>query len=141
MATAHGTEAYTGEEGLDALLAASDAVAFAVPPDVQAPLAVRAAEAGCHLLLDKPVATTVRGRTRTSSPPRIGSGHVKTAPWNEYSYGVSNRGASVRIPWQVEQDQKGYIEDRRPNANVDPYVVTRLIVDTCCTALEKADQV
>ena len=35
--------------------------------------------------------------------------------------------------------KKGYIEDRRPNANVDPYVVTRLIVDTCCTALEKAD--
>ncbi|HET6359728.1 MAG TPA: glutamine synthetase, partial [Streptomyces sp.] len=45
------------------------------------------------------------------------------------------------IPWQVEQDGKGYIEDRRPNANVDPYVVTQLIVDTCCTALEKAGQV
>ncbi len=69
------------------------------------------------------------------------TGLHETAPWNEYSYGVSNRGASVRIPWQVEQDQKGYIEDRRPNANVDPYVVTRLIVDTCCTALEKAGQV
>nr|WP_228867089.1 Gfo/Idh/MocA family oxidoreductase [Streptomyces halstedii] len=59
LAAAHGTEAYTGEEGLDALFAASDAVAFAVPPDVQAPLAARAAAAGCHLLLDKPVATTV----------------------------------------------------------------------------------
>ncbi|MFJ4836928.1 Gfo/Idh/MocA family protein [Streptomyces sp. NPDC088746] len=61
LAAAHGTEAYTGEAGVDALLAASDAVAFAVPPDVQAPLAARAAEAGCHLLLDKPVATTVAG--------------------------------------------------------------------------------
>ncbi|MCD9900509.1 Gfo/Idh/MocA family oxidoreductase [Streptomyces sp. MT29] len=40
---------------------ASDAVAFALPPDIQAPLAVRAAEAGCHLLMDKPVATTVEG--------------------------------------------------------------------------------
>ncbi|MEY2464132.1 MAG: glutamine synthetase [Acidimicrobiaceae bacterium] len=69
------------------------------------------------------------------------TGLHETAPWNEYSYGVSNRGASVRIPWQVEVDQKGYIEDRRPNANCDPYVVTRLIVDTCCTSLEKADQV
>ena len=48
---------------------------------------------------------------------------------------MSNRGASVRIPWQVEIDKKGYIEDRRPNANMDPYVVTRLIVDTCCSAL------
>ncbi|MFC4035291.1 glutamine synthetase [Streptomyces polygonati] len=66
------------------------------------------------------------------------TGAHETAPWNEYSYGVSNRGASVRIPWQVEVDQKGYIEDRRPNANVDPYVVTRLIVDTCGSALEKA---
>jgi glutamine synthetase len=69
------------------------------------------------------------------------TGLHETAPWNEYSYGVSNRGASVRIPWQVEVDQKGYIEDRRPNANCDPYNVTRLITDTCCTALEKADQV
>jgi glutamine synthetase len=66
------------------------------------------------------------------------TGAHETAPWNEYSYGVSDRGASVRIPWQVEVDQKGYIEDRRPNANVDPYVVTRLIVDTCAGALEKA---
>ncbi|WP_405999360.1 glutamine synthetase [Streptomyces sp. NBC_00829] len=69
------------------------------------------------------------------------TGLHETAPWDAYSYGVSDRGASVRIPWQVEQDGKGYIEDRRPNANVDPYVVTRLIVDTCCAALEKAGQV
>ncbi|MEV4824065.1 glutamine synthetase [Micromonospora sp. NPDC049274] len=67
------------------------------------------------------------------------TGAHETAPWSEYSYGVSDRGASVRIPWQVEIDRKGYIEDRRPNANVDPYTVTRLIVDTCCTALEAAD--
>ncbi|AOT58571.1 MULTISPECIES: glutamine synthetase [Streptomyces] len=69
------------------------------------------------------------------------TGLHETAPWDRYSYGVSDRGASVRIPWQVEKDGKGYIEDRRPNANVDPYVVTRLLVDTCCAALEKAGQV
>ena len=50
-----GTRAY---EDVDALLTDCDAVAVALPPDVQAPLAVRAAEAGCHLLLDKPVATS-----------------------------------------------------------------------------------
>lgn len=44
---------------LDELLAHVDAVAFAVPPDVQAPLAVRAAEAGCHLLLEKPLALDI----------------------------------------------------------------------------------
>ncbi len=65
------------------------------------------------------------------------TGMHETAPWTEYTYGVSNRGASVRIPWQVEIDKKGYIEDRRPNANMDPYVVTSLIVETCCSALAK----
>ena len=69
------------------------------------------------------------------------TGLHETAPWNEFSYGVSDRGASVRIPWQVEVDKKGYIEDRRPNANIDPYDVTRLLVNTCCSALEKAGQV
>jgi glutamine synthetase len=65
------------------------------------------------------------------------TGLHETAPWSEYSYGVSDRGASVRIPWQVKEDGKGYIEDRRPNANCDPYVTTRLIVETCCTELAK----
>ncbi|WP_067823288.1 glutamine synthetase GlnII [Actinomadura kijaniata] len=69
------------------------------------------------------------------------TGQHETAPWNVYSYGVSDRGASVRIPWQVQVDKKGYIEDRRPNANIDPYNVTRLLVNTCCEALEKAGQV
>jgi glutamine synthetase len=62
------------------------------------------------------------------------TGAHETAPWSEYSYGVSNRGASVRIPWQVEKDQKGYLEDRRPNANSDPYTVSRLIMETICGA-------
>jgi glutamine synthetase len=63
------------------------------------------------------------------------TGMHETAPWNKFHYGVSDRGASVRIPWQVEVDQKGYIEDRRPNANCDPYKVTQLIIETCCAAL------
>jgi glutamine synthetase len=62
------------------------------------------------------------------------TGLHETAPWNEFSYGVSDRGASVRIPWQVEVDQKGYAEDRRPNANMDPYTVCRLITNTICSA-------
>ncbi len=64
------------------------------------------------------------------------TGSHETALWNEFNYGVSDRGASIRIPWQVEVDQKGYIEDRRPNANMDPYTVTRLITNTVCSALE-----
>lgn len=61
LAAAHHTRAY-GD--VDALLADCDAVAVALPPDVQADLAVRAADAGCHLLLDKPTATTVAGARR-----------------------------------------------------------------------------
>jgi len=50
----------TAEPNLDELLSKVDAVAFAVPPDVQARLACRAAEAGCHLLLEKPLAFSER---------------------------------------------------------------------------------
>ncbi|MFF8595120.1 Gfo/Idh/MocA family protein [Streptomyces sp. NPDC015220] len=60
LAAEHGTRAY---DDVDALFADVDAVAVALPPDVQAELAVRAAHAGCHLLLDKPLAATAeRGR-------------------------------------------------------------------------------
>jgi glutamine synthetase len=60
------------------------------------------------------------------------TGAHETAPWNKFSYGVSNRGASIRIPWQVAKEGKGYAEDRRPNANCDPYTVTRLILESVC---------
>jgi predicted dehydrogenase len=48
-------------DDFDSLLGLVDAVAFAVPPAVQAPLAVRAARAGKHLILEKPVAADVAG--------------------------------------------------------------------------------
>jgi glutamine synthetase len=60
------------------------------------------------------------------------TGHHETCRFDQFRYGLSDRGASVRIPWHVEQAQKGYIEDRRPNANADPYVTTRLIIETVC---------
>lgn len=47
-----------------------------------------------------------------------------------FSYGVANRGASIRIPRSAEAQQKGYFEDRRPSSNMDPYVVTGMIFDT-----------
>jgi glutamine synthetase len=62
------------------------------------------------------------------------TGLHETCSYKEFRYGVSDRGASVRIPWQVAVDRKGYIEDRRPNANADPYVTTRLIIETVCGA-------
>jgi glutamine synthetase len=62
------------------------------------------------------------------------TGAHETARFDRFSYGVSDRGASIRIPWGVEKAQKGWIEDRRPNANADPYVVARLMIETICGA-------
>lgn len=58
------------------------------------------------------------------------TGKHETAQYNEFKYGVANRGASIRIPRQCELDQKGYLEDRRPAANCDPYLVTSMIANT-----------
>lgn len=60
------------------------------------------------------------------------TGKHETCSYKEFKYGVSDRGASVRIPWQVNYNKKGYIEDRRPNANCDPYVVSALMLETIC---------
>jgi len=62
------------------------------------------------------------------------TGAHETAPFNKFSFGVSNRAASIRIPWQVSRTGRGYAEDRRPNANCDPYTVTRLLIETVCGA-------
>eukprot|EP00483_Globobulimina_turgida_P012578 UN12601 len=58
------------------------------------------------------------------------TGHHETADINTFKYGVADRGASIRIPRQCEVDQKGYLEDRRPAANMDPYIVTSMIAET-----------
>ena len=64
------------------------------------------------------------------------TGLHETCSFKEFRYGVSDRGASIRIPWQVAKDQKGYLEDRRPNASCDPYIVTRLITSTVCSRVK-----
>merc|ERR1712232_673383 len=60
------------------------------------------------------------------------TGAHETAPITKFSYGVANRGCSVRIPREAEANQCGYFEDRRPASNMDPYVVTSKIFDTTC---------
>ncbi len=63
------------------------------------------------------------------------TGAHETQSYKSFSWGASDRGASIRIPWAVEKAKKGWLEDRRPNANVDPYVVAGMIINTCCEAL------
>ncbi|KAG8751006.1 glutamate--ammonia ligase [Serendipita sp. 396] len=55
------------------------------------------------------------------------TGHIGT-----FSSGIANRGASIRIPRHVAAQGFGYLEDRRPASNVDPYRVTAALVETTC---------
>lgn len=65
------------------------------------------------------------------------TGRHETASINYFSHGVANRGASVRIPRQCAEDGMGYLEDRRPASNCDPYRVTEAIVQTTILCHEK----
>jgi len=58
------------------------------------------------------------------------TGKFETADINTFTYGVADRGASVRIPRFTERDNMGYFEDRRPASNMDPYLVTAKIAET-----------
>merc|ERR1719167_610408 len=58
------------------------------------------------------------------------TGHHETASIENFSYGVADRGASVRIPNTAKNTGKGYFEDRRPASNMDPYIVTAKIAET-----------
>jgi len=58
------------------------------------------------------------------------TGAHETASYDTFSYGVADRGSSVRIPNVAKIEGKGYFEDRRPASNMDPYVVTSLIAYT-----------
>jgi glutamine synthetase len=61
------------------------------------------------------------------------TGLHETCSITDFRYGVSDRGASIRIPWQVEKDGCGYLEDRRPSSNCDPYRVSKKLIETVCT--------
>jgi glutamine synthetase len=59
------------------------------------------------------------------------TGKHETASIHDFSYGVSDRGASIRIPVLVPaKGWKGYLEDRRPNSAADPYKVAARIIKT-----------
>lgn len=60
------------------------------------------------------------------------TGRNETSSMHECTWGVSDRGRSIRIPRHVANQGYGYLEDRRPAANMDPYLVTERIMRTCC---------
>ncbi len=60
------------------------------------------------------------------------TGQHETAHISNFSAGISDRAASIRIPLSVKEAGYGYFEDRRPGANADPYEVSQVILETVC---------
>jgi len=68
------------------------------------------------------------------------TGLHETCSIHDFRYGVSDRGASIRIPMGTSQAGKGYLEDRRPAANMDPYqVCTAIMMTVCGNSVKSAD--
>jgi glutamine synthetase len=64
------------------------------------------------------------------------TGLHETSDITTFSAGVANRGASIRIPRSCSEEGKGYLEDRRPSSNCDPYQVNAELVRTVCDLLD-----
>ncbi len=58
------------------------------------------------------------------------TGEHETASWERFTSGIADRSASIRIPSQTFYNKSGYIEDRRPSSNCDPYVVMYHLINT-----------
>ena len=56
------------------------------------------------------------------------TGEYETQSIDKFSWGVSDRGASIRVPKETAEEWKGYLEDRRPGSNADPYKIISEIV-------------
>lgn len=69
------------------------------------------------------------------------TGRHETASVANFSYGVANRGSSIRIPRSVAKEGKGYFEDRRPASNIDPYLVTGIMTETILGSIPDVDVV
>ncbi|KAK1779811.1 hypothetical protein QBC45DRAFT_410529 [Copromyces sp. CBS 386.78] len=64
------------------------------------------------------------------------TGRHETGAIDTFTYGVANRGASIRIPRECAAKGYGYFEDRRPASNADPYSITGIIMETCFGAID-----
>ena len=58
------------------------------------------------------------------------TGQYETSSYNNFTSGVADRGASIRIPRDTSNAECGYFEDRRPSSNMDPYLVTGILFHT-----------
>jgi glutamine synthetase len=90
---------------------------------------INAINKACELLGEESALMAARANYGEGLERRL-TGKHETANIDEYSFGVADRSASVRIPLHVSRDGQGYLEDRRPNSNADPYRVTAVLVSS-----------
>ncbi|PCI28628.1 glutamine synthetase [Candidatus Wolfebacteria bacterium] len=69
------------------------------------------------------------------------TGDFETQSIDKFSWGESDRGASIRIPLDTINNKKGYLEDRRPASNADPYKVIKCISDTIGTKIQEKESI
>ena len=64
------------------------------------------------------------------------TGRYETQSIDKFSWGISDRGASIRVPQSTAKEWKGYLEDRRPSSHANPYEIVKVI----CDSLNMADE-
>lgn len=68
------------------------------------------------------------------------TGKHETSSMDKFSWGVGTRNTSIRVPNQAVKDGRGYFEDRRPAANIDPYLATAILLKTCVQQEQEQEQ-
>ncbi len=95
--------------------------------------------AACEALSDPEAVTKAKAAYGEGLERRL-TGEHETCSISEFRYGVSDRGASIRIPWMVDRQGFGYFEDRRPNSNADPYRVVTALIETVCPVVSVGEE-
>jgi len=65
------------------------------------------------------------------------TGRHETGSIDSFTYGVANRGCSIRIPRECGHKGYGYFEDRRPASNADPYQITGIMMETVSSTVSQ----
>jgi glutamine synthetase len=63
------------------------------------------------------------------------TGDYETQSIDKFSWGISDRGASIRVPQSTAEHWTGYLEDRRPGSNADPYKIVYQIMESIKNAV------
>ncbi len=68
-------------------------------------------------------------------------GSHEASVYNKFNFKECSREVSIRIPLLVKERGSGYLEDRRPASNIEPYLVLSIIIDSCLLDSEFCDDI